>query len=50
MESLIATYTVDAAGNGTAVFFFDGIEISGAEYDAIQVAALDRSLNDEVEG
>ena len=50
MDSLIATYTIDAAGNTTAVFFLDGIEISAAEYDAVQIAALDRFINGEVEG
>ena len=43
--NLIAIYTIDAAGNGAALFFFDGMEISAAEYDAIQIAALDRDLN-----
>ena len=50
MDSLIAAYTIDAAGNGSAVFFFDGIETTGTEYDAIQIAALDRFINGEVEG
>lgn len=50
MDSLIATYTIDASGYGSAAFFFDGIEISAAEYDAIQIAALDRFINGEEEG
>jgi hypothetical protein len=49
MDNLIATYTVNADGTGTASFFLDGIEITTAEYDAIQIAALDRFLDGEVE-
>lgn len=40
--ALIASYIVNPDGTGTAVFTLDGIEITGAEYDAIQIAALDR--------
>ena len=40
---LIASYTVHADGITSAYYFLAGIEISGREYDAIQVAALDRA-------
>jgi len=43
--NLIAEYTIDASGNGTAVYLCDGHEITAGEYDAIQSAALDRCLN-----
>jgi len=49
MDSLIATYTINTDGTGTAAFFLDGIEITAAEYDAIQIAALDRFLDGEIE-
>jgi hypothetical protein len=48
--NLIACYVVRADGTGTAAYFFDGQEISAAEYLAITIAALDRALSPEVEG
>ena len=44
---LLAVITTDAAGHSAAVYFLGGIEITAAEYDAIQIAALDRYLNRE---
>lgn len=49
-NSLIATYSVRADGFMTALYLFDGFEITEAEYTAIQVAALDRFCGDVVEG
>jgi hypothetical protein len=45
--NLIAEYVIGPDGTGTAIFTFDDLEITAAEYDAIQIAALDRSLNGE---
>jgi hypothetical protein len=41
--NIIAIFTTD--GHTTAaIYFLDGIEISEAEYVAIQVAAIDRAF------
>lgn len=47
--NILAIVTLDANRNATEAYFLDGIEITRSEYDAVQIAALNRFCNGDEE-